>query len=66
MVAMYDRIWIPPTRKEIEQKLKKWGVTKINGIPLRDLSKRILKRAYRQKARQLLEEQKQLALGTPC
>lgn len=52
--------FIPPrTRKELEQKLKEWDVKKINGIPLRHLHKEILRRAYCQKAQQLLEEQKQ-------
>lgn len=43
---MHDRVWIPRSRKEIERRLRMWGVTRIHGLRLRDVSKRRLVKEY--------------------
>jgi hypothetical protein len=40
------KVYVPRTRKEIERKLRVWGIKRIRGVPLRDLSKKQLTRAY--------------------
>jgi hypothetical protein len=40
------KVYVPRTRKEIERKLRVWGITRIRGAPLRDLPKKQLVKAY--------------------
>ena len=40
------KVYVPRTRKEIERKLRVWGIKRIQGAPLRDLSKQQLTKAY--------------------
>ena len=40
------KVYVPRTRKEIERKLRVWGITRIRGVPLRDLSKKQLTKEY--------------------
>ena len=55
------KIYVPRTRKEIEHKLRVWGIKRIQGLPLRDLSKDQLIREYCRQYRRIRREQQALA-----
>jgi hypothetical protein len=55
------KVYVPRTRKEIEHKLRVWGIKHIQGLPLRDLSKDQLIREYCRQYRRIRREQQVLA-----
>ena len=50
------KVYVPRTRKEIERKLRVWGITRIQGVPLRDLSKKQLTKEYYKQYLQIREQ----------
>ena len=40
------KVYVPRTRKEIERKLRVWGVKRVQGMPLRELSRDQLTQEY--------------------
>ena len=55
------KVYVPRTRREIEHKLRVWGVKRIQGMPLRDLSKDQLIQEYCRQYRRIRREQQALA-----
>jgi hypothetical protein len=54
------KVYVPKTRKEIERKLRKWGITRIRGTPLRELSRDELTHAYCREYRRIYREKQAL------
>ena len=54
------KIYVPRTRKEIEHKLRVWGVKRIQGVPLRELSKDQLTREYCKQYRRIYKHKQAL------
>jgi hypothetical protein len=58
MVINGEKVWVPDQRRDLIAGLKRMGVTKVQGRPLRNASKEDLRRVYcRERARVVRQRQ---------